>query len=152
IKIEGRSLPVNLVVLEMFDFDVILRVDWLSRYGAVIDCSKLVVEFNLPDGDQFAYKLEVYRPPVLPTYELWGRSTLAALIIEDKQKSDMSQILVVCEYPEVFPEDLLGLPLMRDVEFCIDLVPGTTPISKTPYRMAPTEFAELKVQLDDLLR
>src|SRR5262249_36855536 len=130
-------MPANLVVMEMFDFDVILGVDWLKLYQVVIDHSNLVVEFNLPDEDYFVYKIEVYRPPVLPTYELWGRSSLAAMMIEDKQESSLSQIPVVCDYPKVFPEDLPGLPPKRDVKFCIDLVSGTAPILKMPYHMAP---------------
>ena len=57
---------------------------------------------------------------------------------------------VVCEYPDVFPEELPGLPHVREVEFGIELVPGTTPISIAPYRMAPTELKELKAQLQEL--
>ena len=60
-------------------------------------------------------------------------------------------ILVVCEFPNVFLDELPGLPLDRDVEFKIDLVLGTTPISKRPYRMPPNELAELKIQLQELL-
>ncbi|XP_071912339.1 uncharacterized protein [Coffea arabica] len=58
---------------------------------------------------------------------------------------------VISEYPNVFPEELESLPPEREIEFKVDLVPGTTPISKTPYRMAPAELKELKVQLQDLL-
>jgi hypothetical protein len=58
---------------------------------------------------------------------------------------------VVCEFPDVFPEDLPGLPPERDVEFVIELKPGTTPISRRSYRMPPNELAELKTQLQDLL-
>jgi hypothetical protein len=57
----------------------------------------------------------------------------------------------VCEYPDVFPDDLPGMPPDRDVEFVIELQPGTAPISKRPYRMPPKELAELKVQLQELL-
>jgi hypothetical protein len=57
----------------------------------------------------------------------------------------------VCEYPDVFPDELPGLPPDRDVEFVIELQPGTTPISKRPYRMPPKELAELKNQLQELL-
>ena len=60
-------------------------------------------------------------------------------------------ILVVCEFPDVFPYELPGLPPDRDVEFKIELLPGTTPISRRPYRMPPNELAELKVQLQELL-
>ena len=60
-------------------------------------------------------------------------------------------IPVVCEFSDVFPEELPGLPPDREVEFKIELVPGTAPISRRPYRMPPNELAELKVQLQDLL-
>jgi hypothetical protein len=58
---------------------------------------------------------------------------------------------VVCEYPDVFPDKLLGMPPDRDIEFAIELQPGTVPISKRPYRMPPVELAELKKQLQELL-
>ena len=63
----------------------------------------------------------------------------------------MQDIPVVCEFLDVFPEDLLGLPTERDVEFVIELKPGTTPISRRSYRMPRNELAELKTQLQDLL-
>ena len=58
---------------------------------------------------------------------------------------------IVREFPDVFPEDLPGIPIDREIEFSIDLLPGTSPISKAPYRMAPTELKELKEQLQELL-
>jgi hypothetical protein len=64
---------------------------------------------------------------------------------------EFQHIPVVCEFLDVFPEDLPGLPLERDVEFVIELKPGTTPISRRSYRMPPNELAELKIQLQDLL-
>ena len=63
----------------------------------------------------------------------------------------MNKVSIVCEYVDVFPEELPGLPLDREIEFCIDLVPGTAPISIPPYMMAPAEFKELKEQLQVLL-
>jgi hypothetical protein len=57
----------------------------------------------------------------------------------------------VCEYLDVFPDDLPGMPPDRDIEFVIELQPGTAPISKRPYRMPPKELAELKNQLQELL-
>jgi hypothetical protein len=64
---------------------------------------------------------------------------------------EIQDILVVCEFPDVFSEDLPGLPLEREVEFVIELKPGTTPISRRSYRMPPNELAGLKTQLQDLL-
>jgi hypothetical protein len=60
-------------------------------------------------------------------------------------------IPIICEYPDVFPDNLPGMPPDRDIEFVIELQPGTAPISKRPYRMPPNELAELKIQLQDLL-
>jgi hypothetical protein len=68
------------------------------------------------------------------------------------QANTLVDISVVSEFPDVFPDDLLGLPLDRDVEFKIELLPGTTPISRRPYRMPPNELAELKMQLNELLK
>ena len=66
-----------------------------------------------------------------------------------RQELDLPQ--VVCEYNDIFPNELSGLPLHRDVDFCIELHPGTLPIYMTPYRMAPVELQELKVQIQELL-
>ena len=57
----------------------------------------------------------------------------------------LEDVLVVCEFPDVFLEELLGLSLEREIEFCIDIIPDTEPISIPPYRMAPKELKELKV-------
>jgi hypothetical protein len=65
---------------------------------------------------------------------------------------ESQDIPVVCEFPDVFPEDLPGLPPERDVEFVIELMPGTTPISRRSYQMPPNELAEFKNQLQDLLK
>jgi len=64
----------------------------------------------------------------------------------------VEDIPVVCEFPNVFPEELLGLPPQREIDFEIELVPGAHPISKAPYRMAPMELKELEVQLEKLLQ
>ena len=64
---------------------------------------------------------------------------------------EMHEIAVVCDFPDVFPEELPGMPPDRNVEFVIELVPGTAPISKRPYRMPTGELTELKKQLDELL-
>jgi hypothetical protein len=63
----------------------------------------------------------------------------------------LKKIPVVCEYADVFPDELPVMPPDRDIEFAIELQPGTTPISKRPYRMSPAELAELKNQLQELL-
>jgi hypothetical protein len=81
----------------------------------------------------------------LPQRECINSCTYAATGIK------LKDIPIVCEYPDVFPNDLPGMPPDRDIEFIIELRPGTAPISKRPYRMPPNELAELKIQLQDLL-
>jgi hypothetical protein len=66
-------------------------------------------------------------------------------------ESSVEKIPVVCEYPDVFPDELPGVPPDRDIEFAIELQPGTAPISKRPNRMPPAELAEMKKQLQELL-
>ena len=78
-------------------------------------------------------------------------SWLASLTIKDEGRRDLSLPQVVCEYEDVFPDELPGLPPYRDVDFVIELHPGTSPISMTPHRMTPVELQELKVQLQELL-
>ena len=68
------------------------------------------------------------------------------------QAKSMADIHVVCEFQDVFPNDLPGLPPNQDVEFKIELLPGTAPISRRPYRMPPNELAKLKTQLNELLK
>ena len=68
------------------------------------------------------------------------------------EAKSLEEVPVVNEYPDVFPEELPGMPPDRDIEFVIDLVPGTSPIAKRPYRMAASELAELKKQLEELKR
>ena len=72
---------------------------------------------------------------------------LASLTLKDEGRRDLSLPRVVCENEDVFPDELPGLPMHKDVDFFIKLHPGTSPISMTPHRMAPVELQELKVQL-----
>ncbi|XP_070667473.1 uncharacterized protein [Malus domestica] len=75
---------------------------------------------------------------------------IAHVVLNDVVPNSVEEVRVVRHYPDVFPDDLPGLPPDRDVEFLIDLLPGTDPISLTPYRMAPAELRELKIQLQEL--
>ncbi|RVW26566.1 Transposon Ty3-G Gag-Pol polyprotein [Vitis vinifera] len=127
VMIGYREMPVDLVLLDLQDFDVILGMDWLASYHASVDCFEKRVTFSIPGQPKFSFE-----------GSMWTDHCL-----ED--------IPIVREYPDVFPEDLPGLPPEREVEFTIDLVPGTGPMSKAPYRMAPVELKELQVQLQELL-
>ncbi len=76
---------------------------------------------------------------------------LATIVDGRKEELTVESILIVRDYPDVFPAELLDMPEDREIEFIIDLIPRTTPVSKGPYRMTPAEVKELKAQLQDLL-
>jgi hypothetical protein len=76
----------------------------------------------------------------------------AEAMVNQLEEKSLEHIRVVCEYPDVFPEELPGMPPDRDIEFSIELLPGTTPISKRPYRMDVKDLVELKKQIEELLK
>ena len=76
---------------------------------------------------------------------------LAHVINKSSSEVTLDNVLVVCEFPNVFLEDLSGLPPDREFEFGIELLPGSAPVFMPPYRMAPVELKELKIQLQDLV-
>ncbi|KAL0546694.1 hypothetical protein IC582_016606 [Cucumis melo] len=159
IEIAGHVIEVTLIVLDMLDFDVILGMDWLAANHASIDCSRKEVTFNPPSMASFKFKgggskslpqvISAIRASKLLSQGTWG--ILASVVDIREADVSLSSEPVVRDYPDVFPEELPGLPPHREVEFAIELEPGTVPISRAPYRMAPAELKELKVQLQELL-
>ena len=141
-------MPIDMLVLPMSDFDVVLGMNWLNKYHAVIDCVKATLSLELNDA-RVTHELVCPRPTNMPTMELWEKPSLAALQVEEKELT-VEMVPVVCEYPDVFPEELPGLPPVREVEFGIEVMPGTASISKQAYRMAPVEMGELKKQVVEL--
>ncbi|KAL0561626.1 hypothetical protein IC582_002066 [Cucumis melo] len=159
IEIAGHVIEVTLLVLDMLDFDVILGMDWLATNHASIDCSRKEVTFNPPSMASFKFKgggsrslpqvISAIRASKLLSQGTWG--ILASVVDTREVDVSLSSESVVRDYPDVFPEELPRLPPHREVEFAIELEPGTVPISRAPYRMAPAELKELKVQLQELL-
>ncbi|KAL0556754.1 hypothetical protein IC582_005270 [Cucumis melo] len=159
IEIAGHVIEVTLLVLDMLDFDVILGMDWLAANHASIDCSRKEVTFNPPSRAGFKFKgegsrslpqvISAIRASKLLSQGTWG--ILASVVDTREADVSLSSEPVVRDYPDVFPEELPGLPPHREVEFAIELEPGTVPISRAPYRMAPAELKDMKVQLQELL-
>jgi hypothetical protein len=137
IKLVSLVFKTTLLIMGLESVDIILGTDWLSRHHALIDVAARAVEIHSP----FCGEITLYLPSQGCT-----RSCAFALI-----ESPVERIPVVCEYPDVFPNELPGMPPDRDIEFAIELQFGTAPISKRPYRMPPAELAELKKQLQELL-
>jgi hypothetical protein len=111
---------------------VILGMDWLTKHKGIISCASKTV--LLTDHQAKSVSCQAQPPAKDPMV-----FNLAA-----------ESISVVEEFMHVFLEELLGMPPKREVEFYIDLIPGTAPIAKRPYRMAPTELAKLKLQIAEL--
>ncbi|GKD82195.1 putative reverse transcriptase domain-containing protein [Tanacetum coccineum] len=113
----NQHFEIDLMPIKLGSFDVIIGMDWLSKYHDRIICDKTVV--HIPIDDE-------------------------TLIIRE-------DIPVVRGFPEVFPEDLPGLPPVRQVEFKIDLILRAAPVARAPYRLAPSEMKELSNQLQELV-
>ncbi|GJT82382.1 putative reverse transcriptase domain-containing protein [Tanacetum coccineum] len=138
LEIEGHVFDIDLIPFGHRSFDMIIGMDWLSNYKAKIICHEKVVKIPLMDGKVLRVVRE--RP------EEKARLLMSAKASDKKQE----EIVVVRDFPEVFPDDLSGLPPIREIEFRIELIPGATPVAKSPYRLAPSELEELSGQLKEL--
>nr|GEW22476.1 putative reverse transcriptase domain-containing protein [Tanacetum cinerariifolium] len=150
---------------EMGSFDVIIGMDWLVKYHAVIVCDGKLV--HIPFGDEILIfhgdgrnnghesRLNIISCTKTQRYFLKGCPIFLAHVTtkeaEDKLKEKrLEDVPIVQDFPEVFPEDLLGIPPTCQVEFQIDIVPGAAPVARAPYRLAPSEMKELSNQLKEL--
>jgi hypothetical protein len=133
IQLGSKVMKTDLVLLPLEGMDIILGMDWMTKHKVLLDISSRVIEIDSP----YNRATTLY----LPQQEYFYSCVYATTDIK------LEDISIVCEYPGVFPDDLPGMPPDRDIEFIIELQPGTTPISKRPYRMPPNELAELKIQL-----
>ena len=113
----------------------------------MIDCSRTILSCEV-NSARIRHELMSSRPIHMPTMELWERPMLAAIRVEYNGLS-VELVPVVNEYQDVFPDELPGLPPVREIEFGIDLEVGTKPISKQAYRMAAVKMDELKNQVDE---
>jgi hypothetical protein len=138
VELGGHIYPTNMIVLKGQDKEVILGMNWLAQHEAIIDTRKQTIQIKTGMGEsQLTIQLSSLE-------EVPGKAY--SVVVEE-----LINIPVVRDFPDVFPEELPGLPPERDVEFSIELKPGTTPVSRRSYRMPPNELAELKTQLQDLL-
>ncbi|KAA3488432.1 reverse transcriptase [Gossypium australe] len=156
--IKGHCFPVDLMLLPFDEFDVILGMDWLVTHNVIVNCGRKHIELRDENGNLICVESDKSdsSPIVISTmsaqrYLKKGYEAYLAFVLNTKEiESNIESVPIVCEYLDVFPEMLPGLPPEKEIEFGIDLVPGTAPISIAPYRMAPTELKELKAQLQEL--
>jgi hypothetical protein len=133
----GREFWATPIVLEESSIDLILGMAWLRKAKAVIHCARGTIELTSSKGERFEVEITI------------TASTRSGMFLVDG-KFVGSNIHVVRDFPDVFPDELPGMPPDREVEFVIDLLPGIAPISKRPYRMSVEELKELKKQLTEL--
>ena len=157
--IGGVVLKANLILLEMYNFDVILDMDWLFTHRALMDCFIKKVVFRKPGYPELDFEgdRKVLSTCVILALEAKRllhkkcEAYLAHVVDKSFSKVTLDSVLVVREFQDVFLEDLPSLRPDRELEFGIKLLLGLAPISIPLYRMTPIELKELKIQLQDLV-
>ncbi|GJZ63023.1 putative reverse transcriptase domain-containing protein [Tanacetum coccineum] len=161
----NHPFNIDLMPVELGSLDVIIGMDWLAKYQAVIVCAEKIV--RIPWGNETLIvrgdgsdrgnetRLNIISCTKTQKYMLKGCPIFLAHVTtketEDKsEKKRLEDVPIVRNFPKVFPEDLPGLPPTRQVEFQIDLIPGAAPVARAPYRLAPSEMKELSDQLKEL--
>ncbi|XP_070018135.1 uncharacterized protein [Nicotiana sylvestris] len=125
IRVEGRDTLDDLIVLDMINFDMLMGMDWLSSCYAIVDCHAKIVKFEIQNEPSFILRGS-------QAQRLLKKGCLGLLaIVNDTRKETVSieNVPIVREFSDVFPEDLPGLPPVREIDFGIDLLPDTQPIS-----------------------
>ncbi|KAL2243419.1 UNVERIFIED_CONTAM: Transposon Tf2-12 polyprotein [Sesamum indicum] len=159
VRIGDVNLPVDLIVLDLKEFDVILGMDWLAQHKAIVDCykKKVMIECSGESKVIFVGIRHVVPFCVISATEtrrlmLEGCEAYLAHVVDTKKVNPtLEEIPIVKDFSKVFPDDLLGLPPHREVDFFIETLPGVASISIAPYRMAPMELQELRKQIEKLL-
>jgi hypothetical protein len=126
--IRGVDFLGNLIVLDSRGIDILLGMDWLRKYDGVILCAKRAIRLTKEDGTIMEFSATI------PVEQI--------CLLNKVQGTSLNEIGIVQEYPDVFPEDLPGMTPDRDIEFMIELLPGTPSISKRPCRMPVNELVE----------
>ncbi|GKB60890.1 putative reverse transcriptase domain-containing protein [Tanacetum coccineum] len=158
LNLVNHIFEIDLMPIEIGTFDVIIGMDWLVEHDAVIVCGEKVVrvpygnKMLIVESDKGVSRLKVISCIKACKYVERGCHLFLAHVTEKKSKEKrLDNVPVIRDFPEVFPEELKGLPPPRQVDFRIDLVPGAAPVAHAPYRLTPSEMKELSVQLQELL-
>ncbi|GJW79072.1 putative reverse transcriptase domain-containing protein [Tanacetum coccineum] len=163
----NHPFNIDLMHVPLGSFDVIIRMDWLTKYHGVIICDEKIVRVPFErkmlifqgnrNNKRRESRLNINSCSKAQEYLSKGCDVFLAHITtkeaKDKSESEgkrLEDVPIVRDFPEVFPEDLSGIPPARQVEFQIDLVPGAAPVARAPFRLAPSEMKELSKQLQEL--
>src|SRR3954464_1411150 len=143
VEIEGVEFLASLIVLKSSTIDLILGMDWLKFHDAALYCGTKSVQLFHPSG-------KIVNHTALITQNVEAR-IYALNVLNASPLDGIENVPVVRDFTDVFPEELPGIPPIREVEFVIDLKPGTVPIAKSPYKMPPHHLLELKKEIDEYL-
>ncbi|XP_073304535.1 uncharacterized protein [Primulina huaijiensis] len=158
--LQKNAVQAYLIVLPLPEFDIILGMDWLSTNGVAIDFRRRSVSIQPPNCKLFIFEAARHQQmshiiSCICARKLMMRGCQAFLasivIVAEPVSQRLEEVEVVRDFRSVFPDDVSGIPPDREMDFSIQLMPGTMPISKTPYRLSPAEIKELKDQIQDLL-
>ncbi|GJX62750.1 putative reverse transcriptase domain-containing protein [Tanacetum coccineum] len=165
LNILNHPFNIDLMPVELGSFDAIIGMDWLVKYQAIIVCAEKIVRIPWgnetlivhDDGSNRGNEARLHIISYTKTHEYMLKGCLVFLAnvttkeMEDKsEKKRLEDVPIVQDFPDVFPKDLPGLPLTRQVEFQIDLIPSVAPVAREPYRLAPSQMKELSEQLKEL--
>ncbi|GKE55055.1 putative reverse transcriptase domain-containing protein [Tanacetum coccineum] len=165
LNILNHPFNIDLMPVELGSFDAIIGMDWLVKYQAIIMCAKKIVRIPWGnetlivhgDGSNRGNEARLHIVLYTKTHEYMLKVCLVFLAnvttkeTEDKsEKKRLEDVPIVRDFPDVFREDLPGLPPTRQVEFQIDMIPGVAPVARAPYRLTPSEMKELSKKLKEL--
>ncbi|GJY91106.1 putative reverse transcriptase domain-containing protein [Tanacetum coccineum] len=158
LSLVNHIFEIDLMPIELGTFDVIIGMDWLVKHDAIIIYGEKAIRIPygnktlIVEGDKGGSRLKIILCIKARKYVEQGCHLFLAHVTKSKSKEKrIEDMPIICDFPEVFLEELPGLPPPRQVEFRIDLVPGAAPVARAPYRLAPSEMKELSVQLQELL-
>lgn len=147
-SIKDQVIKADSILLDLHGLDEILSMDWLVANHASMDCYKKEMIFGRPGLPVVVFHRKYRRPSSGLIFSITmrhllrkvGEGYLAQVIYTWVNKISLEDVLIVKDFPDVFPEELSVLPLEREIDFAIDLVLSTIPISSPTYRMTPTEL------------
>ncbi|GJT99678.1 putative reverse transcriptase domain-containing protein [Tanacetum coccineum] len=164
LNLQNHLFKIDLLPIELGSFDVIVGMDWMAEHRAEVVCYEKYIrvpygnDMLIVQGERSGVKnesrLEVISSIRTQKYIDQGCQVFLIQIMKEEEtkipERRIEDVPVVRDFPEVFPEELPGLPPTRQVEFHIELIPGAAPVARAPYRLAPAEMKELAEQLKEL--
>ncbi|GKC94347.1 reverse transcriptase domain-containing protein [Tanacetum coccineum] len=164
LNLQNHLFKIDLLPIELGSFDVIVGMDWMAEHRAEVVCYEKYIrvpygnDMLIVQGERSGVKnksrLEVISSIRTQKYINQGCQVFLIQMMKEEEteipERRIEDVPVVRDFPEVFPEDLPGLPPTRQVEFHIELIPGAAPVARAPYRLAPAEMKELAEQLKEL--